>query len=177
MRQKVWMIVLCSGFTVFVIASILQIGQAGSSSAAPQLTPTLGPTQTPYYDISVEVTSSAWEIPLGEQISVTVNLVNHSTECIFAGYDMTLSEMGIGDPLFQFDSPQTVGPPLSASAVFTLTAVTSGTVQLRAMAYGERYCNDFWVWQYESGVSLPMIVGGTFEKQYFPFVAVEEATN
>jgi len=177
MRQRVLLIVSLSGFTLFVLASFLLMGQPESIVAAPQLTLTLGPTETPYYDISVEVTPSASEVPLGEQISVTVNLVNHSTECIFAGYDLTLSELGTEGPFFQFDSPSTVGPPLPASTVFTLTAVASGTVQLRALAYGERYCNDFWVWQYESGVSLPIIVGGTFEKQYLPFIVSEGATE
>ena len=177
MRQRVWMLVVLSGCAFFVAASFLQIGRSDTTSAAPQLTPTLGQTQTPYYDISVEVTPSAYEIPLGQQISVTVNLVNHSTDCIFVGYDLALSELGTDGPFFQFDSPSKIGPPLPASSVFTLTAVASGTVQLRALAYGERQCGGAMVWQYESGVSAPIIVGSTFEKQYLPYIAVEGASN
>lgn len=177
MRQRVWVVVVLSGFAFIVVASFLQIGHSDTISAAPQLTATLGPTQTPYYDISVEVTPSAHEISLGEQISVAVNLVNHSTDCIFVGYDLALSELGTDGPFFQFDSPSKIGPPLPASSVFTLTAVASGTVQLRALAYGERQCGGAMVWQYESGVSAPIIVGSTFEKQYLPYIAVEGASN
>jgi hypothetical protein len=173
MQKRVLFIVLLSGFSFFILSAFLQVGQNGSSLAAPYLTPTPSVTPEPYYEITVEVTPSASEVAVGEQLSVTVNLVNLSTECIFAGYDMTLSEVGDAVPYFSFDSPQIVGPPLTDSTIFTLTAVTSGTVQLLARAYGEKYCNDYWIWRYESGISAPIFIGIIPYKQYIPFVKID----
>lgn len=120
----------------------------------PTPTPTLTPT--PIFDVRVNIALPQTTIQMSETITALVTIDNRSVGCQYPVYDLTLSQQG--DPVFRFDSPTVVGPPVAAQTVYTLTAITPGVTKLHASAYGERNCNDFWQWTYVTGDSAPLTV-------------------
>jgi len=79
---------------------------------------------------------------------------------MFPIYELTLNQRGDDAPIFEYVNPPTaqVGPPVGNPFTYTLTAVDTGTIHFGALAFGERYCGDYWNWTYLGGMSGPITV-------------------
>lgn len=118
--------------------------------------PTVTPTPVPTFDVQVNVTLPKTIFHMGETTTALVTIDNRSVGCQYPVYNLTLSQQGT--PIFRFDSPPVVGPPVFAQTVYTLTAINSGTATLNASAYGERNCGNGWQWTTVNGNSAPVTV-------------------
>ena len=127
------------------------MGRTGDTLAS---TPTFTPA--PSFSATVEVLPGKTHLYVNESLQVRVSVIP-SEGCQFPIYELTL---GQDVPLFEYISPPTTtvrapGNPFT----YTLLAVYTGTVTFDALAYGERYCGDYWQWQYLRGQSEPISVG------------------
>jgi hypothetical protein len=100
----------------------------------------------------VTVSPSATRIALGDQIIVSVRVADPTDGCSHPIMDVTLSQDPASPALLHFDTPAKLGPPGPREAEYRLTAVQTGTLTLRAVAFGESDCNG-WQWEYRSGSS------------------------
>jgi hypothetical protein len=161
-----------------MLAYVLTIKAVGSGTGA-ATTLTLRPTPTsvspPVFSATVEVIPLVTELRMSETLVVTVS-VGTSEGCTFPIYELTLSQGSADGPIFEYVSPPTatVGPPVSNPITFTLTAVSTGTVTFDALAYGERYCGDYWQWRYLRGESEPVTVWLEERQIYLPLVMKNE---
>jgi hypothetical protein len=94
---------------------------------------------------------------VGEVLTVTVTVHNHSQGCQYPLYDISLPQLEEVS-LFEAVSPSRLGPPGPNPATFTLKAIRPGTAPITAHAYGERYCYDAYVWHTLTGGSEPITV-------------------
>ncbi len=131
-------------------------------------TPTATATPESSFAVAVTITLSQPTIAIGDTISAVVTVENQSIGCQYPVYDLTLSQPG--DTLFRFDSPATVGPPVAAQTVYTLTALAPGTATLTASAYGERNCGNGWQWAYVNGDSAPVTIVSALMQLYLPYI-------
>jgi len=127
-----------------------------TATPTPTPTATSSPTTEPHFDVRVSVHARLHAIQVGETISVTVTIENRSVGCLYPVYELTLSQLG--DAVFRFDTPATVGPPVAAQTVYTLTAIAPGSATLQVVAYGERHCGDAWEWSTVNGATGPISV-------------------
>ncbi len=76
------------------------------------------------------------------------------------------------EPLFAHVEPpeDTLGAPIDLPSVWTFRALRPGTAEFTALSYGERYCNDFWNWHYESAQSPAVVVVGVY-RAWLPTIA------
>lgn len=114
------------------------------------------PTGEHLFDVRPYVVASANTLQVGDSLTVAVTIDNQSVGCVYPVAALTL--MQLGDPIFAFDSPATVAEPIGERTLYTLTALTPGSVALQASAYGERYCNDVWRWLSVNGSTGPITV-------------------
>jgi hypothetical protein len=157
---------------VFVLAGKADTGKTAAEGAH-AWAPMPLESATPVFSATVHVVPSTTTLRVGESLSVSV-AIRVSEGCRFPIYELTLFQ---DEPLFAYTVPSTatVGPPVSNPFTYTLTAVAPGTTTLGARAYGERYCDDFWVWRYLHGVSVPVTVWEARHKAYLPLVARDGA--
>ncbi|HEU5015010.1 MAG TPA: hypothetical protein VFT66_20985 [Roseiflexaceae bacterium] len=106
---------------------------------------------------AVIITPSATRVMVGDLVTATVTLISTDDECGFFAYDLTLSQTNTDSPVLAYVSPQKVGPPVSSTTIFTLTAVHSGTTTLQASVFGETQCNGGWQWTSKNGESVPIV--------------------
>jgi hypothetical protein len=90
-----------------------------------------------------------------------------SNGCYYPIYDLTLRQTGDDAPIFKPET-ETVGTGVSNPFTFTLRAVSPGTVTFEALAYGERYCGDYWNWTYVGGASMPVTIWQHIHRVYLP---------
>ncbi len=159
--------------TLLTVITFTPMVKATGHEAPMALLVTLTPSPTSLtssVSVTVEVIPTTTLLTVGEPLSVAVHIYDHSTEgCYFVPYDLTLSQQGDDAPIFGYVSPPVVGPPVSNPTPFTLTAITTGTVILRASAYGEMYCG-FWQWTYFTGESGPIVVALEKRQIYLPII-------
>jgi hypothetical protein len=131
------------------------------------------PISSQSFSATVAVIPSATALKLSETLVVTVS-VKPSEGCMFPIYELTL---GQDEPIFEYVSPPTatVGPPVSNPFTYTLTAVSTGTVTIDALVYGERNCGDYWQWMYLSGESEPVRVWQEAQRLYLPVIFKDHA--
>jgi hypothetical protein len=154
----------------YLLAAITPTSAAMATAAKhkPTNTPTPTPTPTRYFSVTVEVRPERAELKFAEPLTVTVMVHDESQECGYLVYDITLSERGEDAPIFEFLSPQIVGPPVLMPATFTLKATTGGKVAFFAWVYGETTCGGGWSWIPASGLSEPVTVES--ERSYLPVI-------
>jgi hypothetical protein len=127
-------------------------------TATPKASPTQAPTPqvtlsaTPLFSVTVLVQPEVTRLRVGETLTVTVTVHNHSQDCQYPLYDISLPRLEEAS-LFEAVSPSKLGPPGPNPATFTLKAIRPGTAPITAQAYGERYCYDAYVWHTLTGVS------------------------
>lgn len=158
----IWIVVF-----VGIWAGTADAGEPNAVSAPAQVVdPT--PNGRPVFSATVHVLPSTTVLNVGETLEVRV-AISVSERCRFPIYELTLNQ---DPPLLVYHSPPTatVGPPVSNPFVYTLTAVKPGRVVLNAVAYGERYCEDYWLWHYLSGSSAPVTVWAP-HRVYLPFLS------
>ena len=161
-----------------VLPHVFTIEVAASGTGA-TTTPTLIPTPTlissTVFSATVEVIPTVTELRVSETLVVTAS-VSTSEGCIFPIYELALGQGGGDAPVFEYISPPTatVGPPVSNPITFTLTAVSTDTVSFSALAYGERYCGDYWQWTYLRGESEPVTVWLEKYQFYLPMIMKNE---
>ncbi|MBN1552447.1 hypothetical protein JW979_13315 [bacterium] len=106
--------------------------------------------------IYFDVIPSAETVFVGQNITVTVTLVDKDPECNYSIMEMLIHQTNTSNFIFYPDSYfDTSGVP--PTITFTFTAVRSGTTQFLASAYGEVYCG-YWMWASKSGISVPVTV-------------------
>ncbi len=160
-----------------VLAAFILVGgalaltaEAGRPQAAAGTTQasTARLTRTDPFSATVVVSPSATELRVHQVLQVTVSITT-SPGCSFPIFELTLNQ---DVPIFEYTSPPTatVGPPVGNPFTYTLTAVSTGTVTFSALAYGERYCNDFFVWHYLGGGSMPVTVLAWEHQMYLPLM-------
>ncbi len=143
-----------------------------ASTADPSLTPELTlppspaplvaattsmPSETRVFSTTLHVVTDRTLLTVGEILTVTVSIRDDSVGCQFGAMDLTLSQQD-GDVFALL--PHKVTSP-GSGAVFTLTAVSSGTVTLDAYAFGEHNCGYYysdWYWAGVGGTSDPIRV-------------------
>jgi len=138
-------------------------------------TPTPTPTLSCSPDLTLDVMPArTWSV-IGETLTVTIT--KHATEggCYYATYDLTLDQRGDDAPIFEYASSPIVGPPVSYPVAFTLTAVHTGSITLKATAYGEIYFCDseycFWQWAFVYGESDLVTVWTQAYETYLPLIS------
>ncbi len=144
-----------------VTGEIHHISTEGGSSIELTLlseAPTATPTPEMRREAALILHPAATTLIVSDTLTVTITK-NDGGGCPYSTYDLTLNQSE--EQVFAYRSPQKIGPGVSYPAVFTLTAVTTGTVTLEATAYGEYYCNGSWTWAYVYGQSAPITVQGT----------------
>jgi hypothetical protein len=153
-----------------VLALTAEAGRPQAAAGTGQA-PTARLTQPDPFSATVVVSPSATELRVHQVLQVTVSITT-SPGCSFPIFDLTLNQ---DVPIFEYTSPltATVGPPVSNPFTYTLTAVSTGTVIFGALAYGERYCNDFFAWHYLSGGSMPVTVLAWEHQMYLPLMWTE----
>jgi hypothetical protein len=161
-----------------MLPHVLTIEAAASgtgATTASTLTPKPMLTSSTVFSATVEVIPAVTELRMSETLVVTVS-VSTSEGCIFPIYELTIGQGGGDAPIFEYVSPPTatVGPPVSNPITFTLTAVSTGTVTFGAVAYGERYCGDYWQWTYLRGESEPVTVWLEKYQIYLPMIVKNE---
>jgi hypothetical protein len=168
--------ILLAGTGMLLVVYVLFQGSA--QAHAPTSTPTLPPIPTPScaQDRTLDVVPARTWAVISDTITVTVSVSIAPTinSCYYATYDLTLSQRGEDAPLFEHTSPPVIGPGVSYPAVFTLSAIHTGTITLRATAYGEYYVciseHCYWQWAYVSGESDPVMVWAEAYETYMPLV-------
>ncbi len=132
-------------------------------TATPEASPTQAPTPqvtltaTPFFSVTVAVEAEVTRLRVGEILTLTVTVQNHSRDCQYPLYEVWLPQLEESS-LFEAVSPPKLGPPGPNPATFTLKAIRPGTMPIKVQAYGERYCYDAYVWHTLSGVSKPVTV-------------------
>lgn len=156
--------------TVYLLTTITPTSGAMAKEAKkkPTSTPTPTPTPTRYFSVTTEVLPERAALKFAEVLTVTVLVHDESQGCGYLVFDITLSERGEDAPIFEFLSPQTVGPPVLMPAAFTLKAKTSGEVAFFARVYGETNCGGGWSWIPAPGLSEPVTVES--ERSFLPVV-------
>jgi hypothetical protein len=116
--------------------------------------PTPTPSPAPVFSATMSIISSQNKVAVGDTLVVTVT-INVSEGCVYPIYEMSLPQVSDDGGEFVYLSPptHTVGPPVTNPFSYTLTAVHTGTVSFSGETYGERYCGDYWNWQYVNGSS------------------------
>jgi hypothetical protein len=112
-----------------------------------------------HWSTALELVASRTTLTVGQVLTVTVSIRDDSVGCRFGAVDITLRQQG--DDVFEIDSPKATSP--GSRAVFTLTAVYSGTATLDAYAYGEHNCgfsDADWYWAGVGATSEPITVSG-----------------
>ena len=117
---------------------------------------------------SVELRLDTTQVNQGEQLTVRAFIQDQSIGCTFIPQLLRLDQQGSGSPLFIYESPQTVSPPISPT-LFLLRATKMGTVVLKASAYGDVHCDSTTGW-WINGNSQPINVQGGRYKIYLPTI-------
>lgn len=140
------------------------------------VTPTLEPTATPsaVFSATMAITPSQSSATIGDTLVVTVS-ISVSQGCDYPIYELALQQTSDDGAEFAYVSPptHTVGPPVTNPFVYTLTAVHPGTLSLNGRAYGERFCGDYWNWQYVTGNSNLIQISQSLHWLYLPAISVE----
>ena len=102
--------------------------------------PTNTPTPTPVFDVQVSVATIEEMLDVGDIFATNVTVRNNG-ECEFDVYEILLTRQGNGASRLEHYSPRRIsGTNIAASTTFTLTAISPGTAELIATAYGEARC-------------------------------------
>jgi hypothetical protein len=121
-------------------------------------------------DVVVTVEASAYQVKVGDTISVTVRFdYNLAPGCSYPLYDVTLEPVPNDPQLVRFETPARIGPPGPNPAPYTLTAIAAGTLKLRGLGYGEINCGNGWQWSYRMGESSEITISPA-TTQYLPQV-------
>jgi hypothetical protein len=149
------------------LALMAEAGRPQAAAGTPEAS-TARLIQPDPFSATVVVSPSATELRVHQVLQVTVSITT-SPGCSFPIFELTLNQ---DVPIFEYTSPPTatVGPPVGNPFTYTLTAVSTGTVTFGALAYGERYCNDFFAWHYLSGRSMPVTVLAWEHQIHLPLI-------
>lgn len=163
--------VIAAFFLLILIFAAQATASRGQVFMAPLITPTLTSTPSPVFSATMTIMPSKSQLAMSETLTVTIS-ISVSQGCQFPIYELTLGQLGNDGPAFAYRSPSThtVGPPVSNPFSYTLTAISTGTVVFYGVAFGERYCGDYWNWTYVSGRSGPVRVGPWPYQAYLPTV-------
>ena len=133
----------------------IQLTPTPLATPTPPPTPTVTPSS---FSASMEITIDKEEVVLGETISATID-IEVSPGCIYPIIDIELSQSGEIGEIFSYTEPMTdtVDVP-RLPLTYLLTAEDVGSVLFSATSFGERYCNDYWSWQYLSAESAEITV-------------------
>jgi len=142
------------------------------------ITPTLEPTvaPSPVFSATMAITPSQSSVDIGDTLVVTVS-ISVSQGCDYPIYELTLQQTSDDGGEFAYVSPptHTVGPPVTNPFVYTLTAVHPGTLSLNGRAYGERYCGDYFNWEYVTGNSGLIHIRQPWHWLYLPLISGDGA--
>lgn len=123
-------------------------------------TVTLEPTAstTPEFSATLRLAADRIELVTGETLTLTASLTV-SQGCSYPVLELTVKE-DAAEPIFAHVQPptDTIGPGVSFPSVWTFQALRPGTAEFTALTFGERYCNDFWNWHYESARTEAIVV-------------------
>jgi hypothetical protein len=171
--RRIRSVLLALALPIFVVVFVgLWAGEADAgepnAGGAPAWAASQPQSTPPVFSATVHVLPSTTTLRVGERLSVRVDL-SVSEGCRFPIYELTLDQ---DPPLLVYTSPSTatVGPPVSNPFTYTLTAVKPGRLVLNAVAYGERYCGDYWNWRYLRGASEPVTVRAP-HRVYLPLLS------
>lgn len=125
-------------------------------------------------NLSLEVMPERTLIVLSSTLTVSVSRLAQEGGCTYAMYELTLQQQGDDAPIFEYNSPQTIGPGVSEPAMFTLTATSTGVITFKAVAYGEYNLCDpetfCWQWAYVEGQSNRVNVLLEVYETYLPII-------
>jgi len=142
-----------------VMAALLLLG-CGKLGLNDQHEPLLSPTIAQAANeppltalVTVTVSISPSQLLVGAVVTATVHLANQARDCSYSMFDLTLLQSPSEPPLFEYLSPQRLGPPAPRDAAFRLRALRAGEVVLIGSVYGEDFCNGAFTWAYRTGSS------------------------
>lgn len=180
MNQKRWIIppVLLGLFLPYLFFTMsvqtsarqLEITTNATATRMPTATVTYTPFPTfPPFSATMHVDPAQTIIEVGEQVSVQIS-IDVSEGCQYPVLELNLTQSGEEAPLFSYISPttDTIWAPGPGPYVFTLLAEQAGVVTFDGLAYGERYCGDYWNWHYVGAPSIPVIVTQPLYNIYLP---------
>jgi len=177
-RKRILLLLIVISLPMALIR--LAPARAEGRNARLLITPTPSPTVTPtpcQENTTLEVNPARTWVVISETLQVTVRKQVQPGGCYYATYDLTLEQVGEDGPLFEYDSPQTIGPGVGYPAIFRLTAIKTGAVTLQVTAYGEyNSCDpiDFcWHWAYLRSQSEPVNVRVEIAAIYLPLIFKE----
>lgn len=176
-RLTVSMAVISVALAMVVTAVVIAAASAGAApngpllTATPSATPEVTVTPTREFSATLRVTAAHTELQIGEPLTVVVDL-DVVEGCVYPVLELTLSQVSGNGPVFSYVSPpdpKVVGP-ITMPFTYTLQATKPGMTVLRALTFGERYCDDFWNWHYLSAWSDPVFVGISPNRVWLPLL-------
>lgn len=164
-------LVIVAGSIVVTFATLwLALALAGASAviASPAITPT-ATTEPPVFTATLSVLLERQQLSVGDTLTVTTNIVV-SQGCQYPAFELTLDQTLGEDPIFAHINPPTgiITGPLPGSIIWTFLATQPGTATFSARSFGERYCGDFWNFQYLYGKSEAVTVNPTTFEVWLP---------
>jgi hypothetical protein len=178
MKQGTRSLVFFITFTVAI--SALGLMRAGASAAptgvaitaTPSITPTATPTPTPVFTATLLVEPEPAQLYVGEIVTVTIDIAV-SEGCMYPIFELSVEEHENGAAIFSHVDPPVnlITGPISIPSVWTFRATGVGTASFDARTFGERYCNDYWLWHYLNGASSPVQVLTWPYEQWLPAIS------
>jgi hypothetical protein len=120
-------------------------------------TPPADPAVPPQASVRVNLQADRLELPLGEMVTLTAEVLVDSPDCRYPLYEISLQESTPGQ--VAFITPQVIGPPGQSPVTFAVRPQQAGPLSLFARAYGELDCGQGLTWQYYTSEPLVLQVG------------------
>jgi hypothetical protein len=141
-----------------------------AASALPAMTVTLPPV-TPVFSATLSLNPSDIILQVGDMLTVTADL-SISAGCQYPIFELLLRQTDGETPVFAHVEPPThiITGPIQLPSAWTFRATQPGAATFSAQTFGERYCNDFWNWQYVYGASETIHVIGPY-RLFSPFIS------
>jgi hypothetical protein len=165
---------------VFLLSSS-GLGMALATRAAPvvETLPALTPTPTakpPVFSATLSLETDRDHLYLGQLITVTAD-ITVSEGCIYPVFELTVKQTESEEPIFEHIEPpgDIITGPIQIPSTWTFRAIQAGTGTFEARTFGERYCGDYWVWDYLYGKSETVVVNWP-HLVWLPSVAVSDLT-
>ena len=162
-------------FTFLSVQSLANQQEAFPDITLTTPTPTVTPTPTPsspVFTATMHVVPDKTILEINETVNVRVS-IDVSEGCRYPIYKLKLMQEGEEIPPFVYILPitHTVGPAgVSNPFTYTLQAVRLGAIRFKGLAYGERYCGDYWNWTYVTGVSDVVTIVDYNRQMYLPLI-------
>lgn len=181
MKQKRWIIlpVTLAFLLILLFFSLSVQAQARPTmgltpTPTPTKTPTITPTSFPtpaVFTATMHVEPEKTILSVGDEIDVRIS-IDISEGCQYPVLELNLTQSGENAPLLSYVSPitDTIISPGPLPFTFTLRAEQVGVVTFQGLAFGERYCNDYWNWAYVGAPSAPVTILENKYILYFPFI-------